>query len=115
MGRDTYSDYRIVNVALGAWLFVSALFTGIDASAAAIWNAIIVGFLLVMLAAWMIGMDHEILPRPKRAKDDLRGDMPEMAVPDEHQHMPYITPGGVTNPGVVSPDFHVQPGETTKG
>ena len=42
------------NVALGAWLFVSPWALGFSASALLMWNAIIVGALVVFLAGWML-------------------------------------------------------------
>jgi SPW repeat len=113
MGKTRWQNWVIA--LLGAWLIVSALFFGIDSATAAMWSAVIVGILLLFFIGWTIGQDHELLPKTVRPKDDLRGDQPEMAVPDEHEHMPVLPVHGVAEPGIVAPDLHVQAGETTKG
>jgi hypothetical protein len=43
-----------VNVALGAWLVISSYLLGFSNLAAAFWNQLIVGLLVVLLAAWTL-------------------------------------------------------------
>lgn len=99
---------------LGAWLIISPWFFGV--SAASVWNASICGLAIMFLAAWVLGEAHGVLPSRTRAAGDLRGNMPEMAVPDESAHMAGLSAHADSGPGIEAPDFHVQAtGETTKG
>jgi SPW repeat len=41
-----------VNVALGAWLIASPFILGFSAISAALWNQLVVGLLVLVLAAW---------------------------------------------------------------
>jgi hypothetical protein len=47
-----------VNLVLGVWLIVSPLALGYQAVPA--WNAVFVGVLVVLLAAWAMSLDKEI-------------------------------------------------------
>ena len=96
--------------AAGTWLFLSARILDFT-DPALIGNAAAFGLATVALAAWAIGDVHEIFPGFARAKGDLRGDQPGIAVPDEHEHMagqharrPDMGPDIVhPGPGVQSP------------
>lgn len=48
------------NVALGAWLVISPWVIGFTGIAAALWNAVIVGAIVVVLALWALGTDKDI-------------------------------------------------------
>lgn len=102
------------NAALGTWLFLSPWFFGIDRSAALTWNATIGGLAVVALTGWALGDAHNILPKRRRPKKDLRGDQPSLALPDEHGN--FVGLHDLPGPEIEAPDFHVQvPGEATKG
>jgi hypothetical protein len=49
-----------VNLVLGVWLMASPLVLGFIAEAAAAWNAVFVGVLVIVLAAWAMSLDKEI-------------------------------------------------------
>lgn len=98
--------------ALGTWLLLSPRIMDFT-SETLTWNAVVCGAVLIALAGWAVGDAHEILPRINRPKDDLRGDMQGVAVPDEHEHM-----AGARirrpdeGPGLVGPGVGVQsPGQ----
>ena len=42
------------NLILGAWLLISPWFLGFSASTALVWNAVIIGALVVLFAAWAL-------------------------------------------------------------
>lgn len=100
--------------ALGTWMLLAPRIMDFQ-SEALTWSAAISGAIVVAFSAWAIGDAHEILPKSKRAKDDLRGDMQGIAVPDEHEHMAGATirrPDA--GPGLVSPGVGTQsPGQTS--
>lgn len=103
--------------ALGTWLFLSPWFFGIERAPALTWNATLGGLVVVALAGWVLGYEHNVLPKRGRAKGDLRGDQPGLAFPDEHEHLAGLGPHRVDEgPDIEAPDFHVQaPGQATKG
>jgi hypothetical protein len=47
-----------VNVALGAWLLISPWLLGFSASAALMWNAVIIGVLVVGFAGWTLAEEQ---------------------------------------------------------
>lgn len=49
-----------LSVALGAWLVISPWILGFSALATAMWNAVIVGLVVGVLALWALGTDKEI-------------------------------------------------------
>jgi hypothetical protein len=49
-----------VNLLLGLWLIASPLALGFQAEAVPAWNAMFVGVLAVLLAAWAMSLDKEI-------------------------------------------------------
>ena len=49
-----------VSVALGAWLAVSPWLLGFSGLVAAMWNAVIVGVVVAVLAVWALGTDKDI-------------------------------------------------------
>jgi hypothetical protein len=49
-----------VNVALGAWLAASPWLLGFTGIMPAMWNAVIVGIVVAVLALWALGTDKEI-------------------------------------------------------
>jgi SPW repeat len=49
-----------VNLVLGVWLMASPLVLGFAAEATAAWNAVFVGVLAILLAAWAMSLDKEI-------------------------------------------------------
>lgn len=105
---NRFSEWAIA--ALGTWMMLAPRIMDF-ASETLTWNAVICGAVLIALAGWAVGDAHEILPKIKRPKGDLRGDMQGVAVPDEHEHMagartrrPDEGPGIVgTGVGVQSP------------
>lgn len=48
------------SVALGVWLVISPWVLGFSGSAAAMWNAVIVGAVVAVLALWALGTDKSI-------------------------------------------------------
>ncbi|MDE2464170.1 MAG: SPW repeat protein [Alphaproteobacteria bacterium] len=100
---------------LGAWLFISPQVLGYPKMDGLALNCIIFGLATLALAGWAIGDTHELLPRILRSKGDLRGKMPEMGLPDEHEHLagePEPRPSG---PDILRPGIGIGvPGQTTK-
>ena len=47
-----------LNAAIGVWIFVSPWVLGAAASAHILWNSMIVGALLVILALWSVSLEH---------------------------------------------------------
>jgi hypothetical protein len=47
-----------LNAAIGVWICVSPWVLGADASAHILWNSMIVGALLVILALWSVSLEH---------------------------------------------------------
>ncbi|MCL5666201.1 MAG: SPW repeat protein [Patescibacteria group bacterium] len=43
---------RIINVVFGIWLFFSPFALGFDTSARAMWNNVILGIIVIVLASW---------------------------------------------------------------
>lgn len=100
--------------ALGAWLFLAPRIMSF-ATDSLMWNSAACGVVVIALAGWAIGDAHEILPRLGRPKGDLRGDMPGLSLPDEHEHMAegylHRHEGG---PGIVHPGSDTQsPGQVS--
>lgn len=48
------------NALFGAWLVVSPWILGFSGMAAAMWNAVIVGAVVLVLAVWALGTDRDI-------------------------------------------------------
>ncbi len=48
------------SVALGLWLVISPWVLGFSGMATAMWNAMIVGFVVALLALWALGTDRDI-------------------------------------------------------
>ena len=100
---------------LGAWLFVSPQVLGYQQVNAVALNAIIFGLVILALAGWAIGDTHELLPRIRRARGDLRDKMPEMELPDEHEHMAGEPEPRSSGPDILRPGIGMGvPGQTTK-
>ena len=49
-----------VNVALGVWLVISPWIVGFNDLTTATWNAVIVGGVIALLAAWALSTDKDI-------------------------------------------------------
>lgn len=49
-----------VNAALGIWLLASPWVLGFSGLATAMWNAVIVGAVIALLALWTLGTDRDI-------------------------------------------------------
>jgi hypothetical protein len=49
-----------VNLALGVWLVISPWLVGFSDLVAAMWNAVIVGAVVAVLALWALGTDKDI-------------------------------------------------------
>lgn len=49
-----------VNLALGIWLMASPLVLGFHGESSAAWNALFVGMVVVLLAAWAMSLDKEL-------------------------------------------------------
>ena len=49
-----------VNVVLGVWLVISPWVLGFSSLATAMWNAVIVGIVVAVLALWALGTDKDI-------------------------------------------------------
>jgi hypothetical protein len=47
-----------LNAAIGVWVFISPWVLGAAANANALWNSLIVGALLVILALWSVSLEH---------------------------------------------------------
>jgi hypothetical protein len=54
------------NLALGAWLFASPWVLGFSSSALLMWNAVIVGALVVVLAGWAISPTQDSVQGPTK-------------------------------------------------
>ncbi len=100
--------------ALGTWMLLAPRIMDFKSDALT-WSAAISGLIIVGLSAWSIGDAHEILPKFSRPKDDLRGDMQGIAVPDEHEHMAGARVRRPdAGPGMVTPGVGTQsPGQTS--
>ena len=48
-----------LNAAIGAWVFISPWVLGAASNATILWNSIIVGALLVVLALWSVSLEHD--------------------------------------------------------
>jgi len=48
------------NVVLGVWLLISPWVLGFTALTAAMWNAVIIGIVVTVLALWALGTDKDI-------------------------------------------------------
>lgn len=100
--------------ALGAWLLLSPRILEFVKEQALTWNAAITGLVIVALAAWAIGDAHEILPRLRRPKGDMRGDRPGLSLPDESAHMAGLPRRPDTGPDIVRPGGGTQtPGQVS--
>lgn len=114
MLRTRWQEWAIALI--GAWLIVSPWLVGTGWSSPFSWDVSACGVAVMFLAAWVLGDAHGVLPARGRAAGDLRGDRPELGVPDESAHLAGLSPPLQTGPEIEAPDFHVQtPGETTKG
>ncbi|HEX8010396.1 MAG TPA: SPW repeat protein [Casimicrobiaceae bacterium] len=49
-----------INVAFGVWLLISPWVLGFSGLAIAMWNAVIVGIVVAVLALWTLGTDKDI-------------------------------------------------------
>jgi SPW repeat len=49
-----------VNVVLGVWLVISPWVLGFSSLATAMWNAVIIGIVVAVLALWALGTDKDI-------------------------------------------------------
>jgi len=47
-----------LNAAIGAWVFISPWVLGVTTNANILWNSLIVGALLVILALWSVSLEH---------------------------------------------------------
>jgi hypothetical protein len=66
LNEDTGTDKTVglVNAAVGVWLVVSPFILGYAAVVAALWNDIIIGAVVIVLAAWAASMlDKEMTPQ----------------------------------------------------
>ena len=54
------------NVVLGAWLFASPWVLGFSSSAVLMWNAVVVGALIVILAGWAMVPSQNSVQGPKK-------------------------------------------------
>jgi hypothetical protein len=66
LNEDTGTDKTLgwVSMAVGVWLVVSPFILGYVAVAAALWNDIIVGAVVIVLAAWAASvLDKEMTPQ----------------------------------------------------
>lgn len=105
-----------INAALGISLCVSPWFWTTERTVVLTWSTIISGFVIMMFAAWSAGDAYDLLPKRVLRKGDMRTGLPELALPDEFEHLAGLQPHTDTGPGIVAPDQHVQaPGNVVKG
>ncbi len=50
-----------VNILLGLWLFVSSWVLGFSSTSVALWNNMVVGVLIILLAAWSLTSTRHVL------------------------------------------------------
>lgn len=113
----SFAEWKMwCSAVLGAWLLLSPLFRSGEYSSLLVWSTAICGILVIAFAAWVAGDAYDLLPKRVLAKGDMREGLPELALPDESEHMAggWLAPS--SGPDIVSPGPHVQaPGQTTKG
>jgi FtsH-binding integral membrane protein len=107
---DKFVEWTIA--ALATWMVLSPHLLNFSTEALAL-SATIGGLIIVAFSGWAIGDAHEILPKPSRPANDLRGDMEGIALPDEHEHLAGASPRRPdSGPNLVSPGVGVQsPGQ----
>jgi len=116
-GALTFSVWKAwTNAALGFALVLSPLVWSQGHPSGLVWSTIVSGLLILALAGVAVADHHEILPKRMLAKGDMREGLPELAMPDESEHMAGGWMAADKGPEIVAPTTHVQaPGDTAKG
>lgn len=108
-----WKEWCIASV--GAWLFIAPQVLGYPQVDAVALSSIISGLVTIALAGWAIGDTHELLPRIRRPKGDLRDKMPVLELPDEHEHLAGEPEPRPLGPDILRPGIGMGvPGQTTK-
>lgn len=97
-----------VMAGLGAVVVLAPMLWRSEPFSALACSSMISGLVVMGVAGWIALEAHYLEQKRSLSKDDMRADLPELAMPDESLHMAGGWLGPDRGPDIVSPGPHVQ-------